>query len=135
MDFHYPIEDVNFQLWVQQLVQRKAEISTMPEGPDRDTAQQGFASYVLTGINRTDVDDITQISVDVMQQALDSPAIPILRRDYDSLLIFSNTIPIETPVYVYPIPRRQDTLLESLHAKITMITEPGGQACTLSLSR
>lgn len=125
MDFLYPTVDVNLQVWIQQLIARRHAINEIVDSTQQEIAEQQFATYILTGIDRSHVDHEKQVSVTVMEDALLDSSIPILRRDYDSLLIFSDTIPYDTELLVYPIPRTQDTLTESLHIKVRMTVKPG----------
>lgn len=125
MDFLFPPTEINLQLWVEQLVARRRALDEIADFAAHDIAEHQFALYILSGIDKTDADHEKQVSVTVMEDALIDSGLPVLRRDYDSLLIFSDTIPYERELFVYPIPRREDTLLESLHLKVKMTVTPG----------
>lgn len=124
-DSLYPRQDISFQLWVKDLVARINENHNVADPTDRALQEQILAKCIVTGIDERDPEHPRQVHVGVMANALADNAAPTLRRDYDSLLGFTEEIPTQRELFVWSVPRLSDTLTEPLHMKIKMRTQAG----------
>jgi hypothetical protein len=132
-DWLYPSEDFPLQHWVKNVIQAQLTIEEMEPGPDHAEFVQNLAKYIVTGIEDSDPEDCKQVNLTVMDYVLNNPALPTLRRDYDSLLGFMMDIPVDAPLFIYSIARKRDTLSEPLHVTIKMRTEQDAPVSTILL--
>lgn len=89
----------------------------------------GSLEFVLSG---RDVRTRRQAYIEPLQHRLDDNNIPIKRRDYDSLLGFTDRIPTQgMDLYVYPIPPAERSLTKSIHLTIPMVSDGPGQVGVL----
>jgi hypothetical protein len=90
---------------------------------DNDVVNQVIDSleFVLSG---REVRTRRQAYVEPLQHRLNDRNIPVQRRDYDSLLGFTDNIPTQgVDLYVYPIPPPDRSLTKSIHLKVPMVSD------------
>jgi hypothetical protein len=66
-----------------------------------------------------------QYSIEPTRNRFTPPRDVTLVRDYDSVICFTNWLPINAPLYLYPVTNPTDTLTSSLHLKVPMKIHPG----------
>ena len=71
--------------------------------------------FALTGRHP---DRKTQAVINPLTNRMPNRASPTVRRDYDSLIGFTDDIPIISPLNVYPVSRVEDTLTSNIHIKV-----------------
>jgi len=84
------------------------------------------ARFIVTGYNAR---ENQRARLETLHYALseDSP-LPESRRDYDSLIGFTDHIPIHTDLYVHPYPLKQDNLEKKLGLKVKFYLAESKQA-------
>lgn len=76
-----------------------------------------FVHFVLSGRQKEE-----QVNIDPILNAVTRHEGLSLLRDYDSLLGIDDHIQVQAPLTVYPVARRQDTLVSDVHLKYEFTT-------------
>lgn len=85
------------------------------ENMDSTDATFRSLEFVLTGRHP---DHQTQAVLTPLANQIPPDTELILRRDYDSLIGFTDFIPIAEPINVCPVSRHEDTLSSNIHIKV-----------------
>jgi len=85
------------------------------------------AQFALTG--RV---DLQQYAINALQNRFDAEHdTPAFKRDYDSLIGFTPSIPVSSDIYILPLSSARDVLTESLHVKVNFRLPPNRVRCFL----
>ena len=88
-----------------------------------DVLRQRFTSFVLTGKSQDNPDE--RFVIEAMSSAVSHlmTGQMLVTRDYDSLIGVTRDLPYNRAVYLYPIPRFEDTLSKDNHLVHTITVQ------------
>jgi hypothetical protein len=118
-DHVLPPENYNLSEFIQEFTRLNDTGDTL------DTTIRS-TDFALTGRHP---DRRTQAVINPLINRMPIHASPTIRRDYDSLIGFTDDIPIVSPLNVYPVARIEDTLTSNIHIKVPFPVFDG-RVCT-----
>lgn len=91
----------------------------------RAEARSNVLTLGLTGLNAP---MHTRVIIEPLRDRLRPPYELDISRDYDSLISFTDELPVSCDLYIYRVFHSTMTLTKSLHVKVRMRTQ-AGQVC------
>ncbi|KAG0693136.1 hypothetical protein DFH29DRAFT_1007619 [Suillus ampliporus] len=79
----------------------------------------------ILGLTGKDIHRNIQYSIEPTRNKFDPPTEVTIVRDYDSFLSFTDSLPVKSDLFLYPINNPVDTLCSSIHFKVPMSVRTG----------
>jgi hypothetical protein len=104
-----------YQCTLRQFIHRYSRLLANGDAED-DMRYLPAAHFALTG-----QDNNRQYLISVLSDRFNFGHTPIIKRDYDSVLGFTKSIPVFTDIYIYPLSSSRDILTDDLHLKVEFL--------------
>jgi hypothetical protein len=93
---------------------------------DNERAQAEARAHVLTlGLTGLDIPGHRRIVIEPLRNRLRQPYALDISRDYDSLIAFTDELPVTQDLYIHRVFPSTMTLIKNVHVKVRMCTRAG----------
>jgi hypothetical protein len=100
-------------------MQRYANLRAQEDNLDAEDEDNQWAYLKSPYFALTGHDGVRQHIIDPLQNRFDGARDrPMMKRDYDSLIGFTPSIPMDSDIVIFPVSSDRDVLAESIHVKV-----------------